>query len=358
MLTGNSYKSESMDSEFYVPIPLPYKDRPVGVSGLMRVKDEEEYVEASIDSVIDVLDELIICYQECSDDTPNILKRKQQEYPDKIKLYYYAPTVYAHNLTPEEYEYAYNLPDDSPNLLSGYYNYTLSKATYRYAVKIDADQIYFTDEMKQLCDAYRSDKKMKLSWQEKLAGKCLPPPSMLFTWKKRVCIHFLSLIGNFETYYWQFVLKTITNEKCIAFLSGIQLHRIGEELFAGTGDRYGGKASFYNGTEDLCFFEITSDTYYYLGRGSSFCHSLIEAFYIGNGMRLYAGFMWFHMRGCKKAFIKYNVKLKPVSYEWFKRVSSQKLKHTGIGAFSKKYEVYFSFFHDYFKLPDIHKIIK
>lgn len=130
------------------------KEHPVGVSGLMRVRNEEEYVEASIDSVIDVLDELIICYQECTDRTPEILERKRKEYPRKIKLYYYAPKVYTHDLTPDEYAYAYSLPDDSPHLLSSYYNYTLSKATYRYAVKIDADQIYFMDRMREICDAY------------------------------------------------------------------------------------------------------------------------------------------------------------------------------------------------------------
>ncbi|MFR8356037.1 MAG: hypothetical protein ACLVEJ_10515 [Parabacteroides sp.] len=64
--------------------------------------------------------------------------------------------VFSHDLSEEEYGYACSLPEDSIHLLSNYYNYTLSKATYRYAMKIDADQIYFPERMIRLCDAYRS----------------------------------------------------------------------------------------------------------------------------------------------------------------------------------------------------------
>ena len=59
---------------------------PIGVSGLMRVKNEERFVAASIDSCIDALDELVICYEECSDNTPAILEAKRQQYPEKITL--------------------------------------------------------------------------------------------------------------------------------------------------------------------------------------------------------------------------------------------------------------------------------
>ena len=41
-----------------------------GISGLMRVKNDAELIEASINSCIDALDELIIVYNDCTDDTP------------------------------------------------------------------------------------------------------------------------------------------------------------------------------------------------------------------------------------------------------------------------------------------------
>ena len=42
-----------------------------------------------------------------------------------------------------------NLPKDSIHLLSGYTNYAISKVTYRYAIKIDSDQLFFSESFKK-----------------------------------------------------------------------------------------------------------------------------------------------------------------------------------------------------------------
>lgn len=278
--------------------------RPNGVSGLMRVKDEEEYVEASIDSVIDALDELIICYQKCTDRTPEILERKQREYPDKIKLYYYAPKVYSHNLTPEEYAYACSLPGDSPYLLSGYYNYTLSKATYRYAVKIDADQVYFTERMQEICDAYRSDKQEKLTILEGLALRCFYLGQGWKACLKKAFACLLSLAAPFEVFYRKGVLKQVASRKMILWISGINLYKQKDTYWTYCDKDY----NFYNGFYDHCFFEITEDTYYWTYKehdmdynGQPVGSFLIERFHFETTMnQKHFGFCWYHMRTCKK----------------------------------------------------------
>lgn len=43
-----------------------------GVSGIMRVKNYAAFIEASIDSCINALDELIIVYNDCSDNSPEL----------------------------------------------------------------------------------------------------------------------------------------------------------------------------------------------------------------------------------------------------------------------------------------------
>ena len=53
-----------------------------GVSGIMRVKNDAEFIEASIDSCIDALDELVIVYNDCSDNSPELIYKKQMQYPD------------------------------------------------------------------------------------------------------------------------------------------------------------------------------------------------------------------------------------------------------------------------------------
>ncbi|MFK1890171.1 hypothetical protein ACIXEL_14470 [Bacteroides fragilis] len=122
----------------------------MGVSGLLRVKNDAEFLELCIDSCIDALDELIISYQKCDDDAPEIIEKKRLQYPDKIKVYFYEPLIMSHNLTKEEFEHVRSFPFDSVHLLCNYYNYTLSKVSYRFAVKIDADQIYFSAKLKKI----------------------------------------------------------------------------------------------------------------------------------------------------------------------------------------------------------------
>ena len=137
----------------------------IGVSGIMRVKNDAQFVQQSIDSCIDALDELIIVYNDCTDNSAALILEKQRQYPDKIKVYEYKYKVYSINLSKMEYEFAKKLPPDSPQLLCNYYNYALSKVSYKYAMKIDADQLYFSKKIQSTCDIVREAEKMKFNFR-------------------------------------------------------------------------------------------------------------------------------------------------------------------------------------------------
>lgn len=77
------------------------RERPVGVSGVLRCKNCEDF-EMCIDSCIDGLDELIAVYHDCTDRTPEILRQKAAQYPDKIRVFEYRPSVYPIDLDEEE----------------------------------------------------------------------------------------------------------------------------------------------------------------------------------------------------------------------------------------------------------------
>ena len=171
------------NSEYFVDLSLLTNERPIGVSGLLRVKNDAEFLALCVDSCIDALDELIIVYQECDDDSPQIIEQKRQQYPDKIRTYFYRPLVLSHNLTSEELHYVSTLDKTSIHLLSNYYNYTLSKASYRYAIKIDGDQVYFTDKLKSFCNAYRKEKIEKITIGER--------------WSSAYIYNFVSLMNLF-----------------------------------------------------------------------------------------------------------------------------------------------------------------
>ena len=301
---------------------------PIGVSGLMRVKNEEQFIAASIDSCIDALDELVICYEECTDNTPAILEAKRRQYPDKITLWPYPHKIIAHNLSEEEFEYACSLPVDSPNLLSGYYNYTLSKARFRYAMKIDADQIYFTDYLKQICDMYRFRR-----WKFLLG--CTP-------WKKG---------------YDPRLLQKIALRKPLAWLSGVNLFikdgkwHVPGGLIHKDGSREA--MSPFNGVKDHCIFRRSEKTYYVADRKLSemFCqpgknYLLIESFRFEDvEPQVYAGLFWHHLQLCKPERIAaWNVDFSGTEYSRFRSMYSKELEASGnfaVPGFMKKRFVHY-----------------
>lgn len=56
-----------------------------GLSGLIRTRNEAKLLGPCIDSCIGALDELVVVYNDCTDNTEEILKEKQKQYPDKLK---------------------------------------------------------------------------------------------------------------------------------------------------------------------------------------------------------------------------------------------------------------------------------
>jgi len=70
------------------------KERYLGISGHLRVKNEALSIAECIDSCIDFLDELIITYNDSEDNSEEILKQYAQKYKDRIRLYHYKPYVF------------------------------------------------------------------------------------------------------------------------------------------------------------------------------------------------------------------------------------------------------------------------
>ena len=87
----------------------------------------------------------------------------REKYPNKIRRYEYPHRVMGVGLTQEEYDFVKDLPEGSPYLLRTYCNFALSKVTAPYALKIDADQVYFTDVLKEWCDFIRNCEPQKMT---------------------------------------------------------------------------------------------------------------------------------------------------------------------------------------------------
>lgn len=293
------------NKQYHVDITAFQKKRLNGISGILRVKNDAEFLAEAIDSCIDALDELIIVYNDCSDESTTIIRRKADEYVGKIKYYEYAPPIYANNLSEEEYEFIKLQPADSPHLLANYYNYALSKVNYKYVMKIDADQIYFSDDLKQLCDAYRCKSQSFINpWAlicfiyfyvnllvYKKSGFSFPFKSRYLFRKYRSVL--LSLVRNF---------------KISVYLSGYNMFYKDKLWYVSLGKKNDRKINIlppYNGVTDHSIFSISDCTYFVpiemedYAKLNSHKHSVIEVLR-GVGVAFPYGFMWMHLNGMRR----------------------------------------------------------
>lgn len=270
-----------------------------GLSGIMRVKNEARYIENCIGSCIDALDELIVVYNDCTDDTPAILERMQKLYPEKIKLYPFNHHILAYNLTPEEFEYAKNLPEDSLRLHSTQCNYGLSKVTYKYALKIDPDQLYFTDELRKWRDICHEGRTYR--WNVRCVCGCL------FSTYISVYRKFSTIVGRpilwmlptflvnlfKKSYSYYAKLKLLNGSGCIA-LSGVNVFWDSQWYVPFDGINVHPP---YNGAGDHLIFRVSEKTYY-----SKLIASptyIVERFHCPFRM-MFAGPMWFHLHANKE----------------------------------------------------------
>lgn len=289
-----------------------------GVSGIMRVKNDSEFIESSIDSCIDALDELVIVYNDCSDNTPELIERKCLQYPQKIRVFEYKYKVYGANLTEEEYKTAKSLPKDSPHLLCNYYNFALSKVRYQYAIKIDADQIYFSERLKEVCDICRIDCNQRKDFKYYI-GCCYnfyyrAYRYMCVRFKREFPILFPEWIARkcWSSYRAFSIHQFKEGEACIS-LSGINIFYDDDWYVSlgGLGDTINILPPF-NGENDHILFKVTPTLYYktfeteYYNTLRSTRFSLIEEFVHPYSYQYY-GFCWYHlnaMRGNCKEYVK------------------------------------------------------
>ncbi|WP_249962008.1 hypothetical protein [Histophilus somni] len=115
----------------------------------MRLRNEGEFLAQSIESWLPLLDELVIVYNNCQDNTGEIAEQYAKLYPNKIKTFHYLPIVY-----PQGSDNYKNLEPDNPHSLVNYYNFSLSQTTKKWAIKIDGDLILCAEKIPLLKQTY------------------------------------------------------------------------------------------------------------------------------------------------------------------------------------------------------------
>lgn len=123
--------------------PEWHADREHGVSAMLRVGNEEEWIGPCLDSIIEFFDEVIVTIN-CEDRTLEIIEMFDSP---KIDVYEYPFDINPNGPGHNEYS------ADSVHDRAYYYNWSLSKTTKTHVSKWDADMImlpeYATGEFRQ-----------------------------------------------------------------------------------------------------------------------------------------------------------------------------------------------------------------
>lgn len=128
-----------------------------GISAFMRIKNGEDFLELTIESHIDFFDEIIACYNDCTDNTEKILQKLQKKYPQKIKIYHYEPKVYFVG-SKEQKDFGNDVSKiDEIHSFANYSNFTLAKTTKKIAVKLDDDHLAVPENLSQAIKKVRKN---------------------------------------------------------------------------------------------------------------------------------------------------------------------------------------------------------
>jgi hypothetical protein len=131
-----SQLEEIVETYSFRPDDLAPDRRLPGISAFMRIRNGADFLELAIRSHIDHFDEIVAVYNQCTDATPDILRRLAQQYGPKLRVYHYVPRVF-----PPGSEGHRKEPPDSPHSLVNYYNFALTRTRFTVATKLDDDHL-------------------------------------------------------------------------------------------------------------------------------------------------------------------------------------------------------------------------
>lgn len=132
------------------PETLNPANRGEGVSAMLRVRDGAEFLQAGLESCLDIFDEVVAVHHQCSDATPQILHDLAKRHPGRLKVY-----EYPHEMPPPHTPQHIKEGAGSLRTIAALCNYALSKTTRRVVVKHDADHIYIRPNLARAVAAVR-----------------------------------------------------------------------------------------------------------------------------------------------------------------------------------------------------------
>jgi len=141
---------ETVTGYQFRPEDLGVADRTPGISAFLRTRNGADFVEATIRSHMPFYDEIVAVYNQCEDNTAEILGRLSMEFGNKLRVYHYADRVVP--LGSREHA---RTPGDSPHSMVNYSNFALARTRHQIVVKLDDDHLAIPSEVARVCHSFR-----------------------------------------------------------------------------------------------------------------------------------------------------------------------------------------------------------
>ena len=142
---------QAVETYRFDPSMLAPADRLPGISAFMRIRNGADFLEATIRSHAAMYDEIVAVYNQCTDDTADILMRLSKELGPKLRIFHYVPKV-----DPAGSDGHAQTPGDAPNSLVTYSNFALCQTRHKWVVKLDDDHLAIPDAVADITQAIRA----------------------------------------------------------------------------------------------------------------------------------------------------------------------------------------------------------
>lgn len=107
-----------------------------GLSAVVRLKDEQEFAMACLESIVPFFDEIVVVYHNCTDRTPEIVAEFAARYRKQVRAFHYLPAI-----APIGSRAHTNTPANTAGSFVYYSNFALSQARFQVRCMWDGDQI-------------------------------------------------------------------------------------------------------------------------------------------------------------------------------------------------------------------------
>jgi len=143
--------NQTIETFRFSPDMLAPADRLPGISAFMRIRNGADFLEATIRTHAEMYDEIVAVYNQCTDDTADILMRLSKELGPKLRVFHYLPKAH-----PAGSEGHARTPGEAPDSLVTYSNFALCQTRHQWAVKLDDDHLAIPGAVRKMVDAIRS----------------------------------------------------------------------------------------------------------------------------------------------------------------------------------------------------------